>query len=425
MNVLFVIGYFRSFTGSQRTAHMIASGLPPEITPHFLVLGEGRAAQELRADGFAVDVAEVGAGFDVFGGELLNRGRLHQLLTTSNAIARAAPAIASVLRRRHIDVVHCNDARALLIAGPVARALHRPVLWHVQGRLPFPERMRSALALLPDAIAVVANALREDVWFGRTPVETIYSAAPQIHVAPIDPWHELLDGADAAVRLVTASSLTPYKGLHHVPPAIAALCDRDPALREQLRWVMLGDDSTPEAQDYRALVLGLAEQHGVRECVVPAGYRNDSTAIIAHATALVVPTVDRETITLPSGSTVDAHCSEGIPVSMYEAFAAGTPVVATRVSGIPELVLEGRNGWLVEPSNPADLARGISSLLALTPDERATIAAEARATAHALSSDRVVREFTRLYLRLINAKRVPRARHGAVPVESPAPWSTG
>ena len=55
--------------------------------------------------------------------------------------------------------------------------------------------------------------------------------------------------------------------------------------------------------------------------------------------------------------------SEGFPVSILEAFAAGLPVIATRVGGIPEILKEGENGFLVEPGQPGQIAEKILLLL--------------------------------------------------------------
>jgi glycosyltransferase involved in cell wall biosynthesis len=48
---------------------------------------------------------------------------------------------------------------------------------------------------------------------------------------------------------------------------------------------------------------------------------------------------------------------EGLPVVLMEALAAGAPVVATRLSGIPEIILDGETGLLAEPESPDDFAR--------------------------------------------------------------------
>ena len=54
---------------------------------------------------------------------------------------------------------------------------------------------------------------------------------------------------------------------------------------------------------------------------------------------------------------------EGCPLSVLEAMAAGVPVVATAVGGVPELVGHGETGILVEPGRPEGLARGLDELL--------------------------------------------------------------
>ena len=55
---------------------------------------------------------------------------------------------------------------------------------------------------------------------------------------------------------------------------------------------------------------------------------------------------------------------EALPNVVLEAMAAGLPVVATRVGGLPELVAPGETGWLVPPRDPAALAAALSQLLA-------------------------------------------------------------
>jgi glycosyltransferase involved in cell wall biosynthesis len=60
--------------------------------------------------------------------------------------------------------------------------------------------------------------------------------------------------------------------------------------------------------------------------------------------------------------------SEGMPNVVLEAFAYKTPVVATAVGGVPELVIDGETGWLVPPRDPHALAQAILDALA-NPEE--------------------------------------------------------
>jgi glycosyltransferase involved in cell wall biosynthesis len=54
---------------------------------------------------------------------------------------------------------------------------------------------------------------------------------------------------------------------------------------------------------------------------------------------------------------------EAIPMVLLEAMAYGKPIVASRVGGIPEFVLDGKNGYLVDPRNSDELAEKISRLV--------------------------------------------------------------
>jgi glycosyltransferase involved in cell wall biosynthesis len=73
---------------------------------------------------------------------------------------------------------------------------------------------------------------------------------------------------------------------------------------------------------------------------------------------------------------------DGIPVALIEAMAAGVTVVSTRVSGIPELVEDGENGYLVPPDDPEALAKVLEWVLT-TPAARARVRDAARRTVRA------------------------------------------
>jgi colanic acid/amylovoran biosynthesis glycosyltransferase len=66
---------------------------------------------------------------------------------------------------------------------------------------------------------------------------------------------------------------------------------------------------------------------------------------------------------------------EGIPVALMEALAAGVPAVATRHSGVPELIRDGRTGYLAEPGDAGSFREAL--LRALSAPE--SVAAEGRA----------------------------------------------
>jgi glycosyltransferase involved in cell wall biosynthesis len=69
---------------------------------------------------------------------------------------------------------------------------------------------------------------------------------------------------------------------------------------------------------------------------------------------------------------------DGIPNVLLEAMAMGLPVIATRVSGIPELIQHDHNGWLIDPDNACALADAIEKMI-LSPERAADLGIAARA----------------------------------------------
>jgi glycosyltransferase involved in cell wall biosynthesis len=82
---------------------------------------------------------------------------------------------------------------------------------------------------------------------------------------------------------------------------------------------------------------------------------------------------------------------ENFPYALLEAFALSRPVVATRVGGVPELVQDRVNGWLVPPASPESLAEAISAVI-LDPKAAATRAAAGRRTVDQSFSVRAMTE---------------------------------
>ena len=105
----------------------------------------------------------------------------------------------------------------------------------------------------------------------------------------------------------------------------------------------------------------------------------------AGACRFLPPQADLRPLFLKSGLLVLSSRTEALPNVVLEAMAAGLPVAATAVGGVPELVTPARTGWLAEPSDPPALAAALRRLLA-NPEQCRDFGREGRR--------RVVRDFS-------------------------------
>jgi colanic acid/amylovoran biosynthesis glycosyltransferase len=151
--------------------------------------------------------------------------------------------------------------------------------------------------------------------------------------------------ATGPVHALCVAGLKDYKG-HEV--LLRALATGDGGLG-RVRLDLVGDG--PLRQQLERLVETLDLHDRVRfHGALP---EPEVIALLDGADFYVLPSV-----IAPDGT------MEGLPVVLMEALAAGLPVVATRVSGVPELIQAGETGLLAEPGDASDLRRAIMSLLA-------------------------------------------------------------
>ncbi len=139
----------------------------------------------------------------------------------------------------------------------------------------------------------------------------------------------------AAVRIGTAARLVEVKGLDTLVEALALL-------RGNLDVELHIAGTGPK----RKTLAAAAAQAGVADAVRFLGWRNDISDVMQRWDIYVQPSF-----------------AEGFGLAVLDAMAAGLPVVAGNAGGLPEVVVEGETGFLVEPGDPEALAGRIRELI--------------------------------------------------------------
>ncbi|HET8651175.1 MAG TPA: glycosyltransferase family 4 protein [Gaiellaceae bacterium] len=253
--------------------------------------------------------------------------------------------LTRLLRAERPDILHASSSKAGVL-GRVAAALAR-----------VPVRIFTAHGWAFTAHTGLASALYR--WADRLvrPLTTVtvcvaeQQRAAGVSARTCDPERTVVipNGVDVAGMpqargaggrpvVVAVGRLSPPKDFLTLVRALVELP------RSSYEALIVGDGPDRLRVEDEIRALGLADH------VRLVGDRRDVPSLLAAADLFVL-----------------SSASEGMPMSVLEAMAAGLPVVASRVGGVPELVVDGETGLLVDPGRPDDLA---AALLRLVRDAR-------------------------------------------------------
>ncbi len=259
--------------------------------------------------------------------------------------------VSRLAKRSHdarIDLLHAHTPRSAMIASLVSRKMGIPWVYHVHSptvrdstrRLQnwindWVERLSLRSA---SGIITVSKSLRREMlrrgWL-RTRLVTIANG-----VAEQEPIFAIDRIEQSSWTLGMVALIRPRKGIEVLLQAFREVLRSNP----EVRLNVIGSFETPE---YESQVIALTKELGIESAVRWKGFTRDVNSAIRELDALVLPSL----------------FGEGMPMVVLEALAVGVPVVATRVEGTPEVIRDGREGYLAEPSNPQSLARTIERLI--------------------------------------------------------------
>ena len=146
----------------------------------------------------------------------------------------------------------------------------------------------------------------------------------------------------------------------------------------------------------KVLVVGDGERRAHLEAVAARMVRSGRVQFLGVRSDVARLLRASDVLVLPSHPVV-----ETLPLAVLEAMASGTPVVASRVGSIPEVIEHGENGWLIRPAHALDLAEGIDHILS-NPAEVERMCANARATVEErFSADAMVEKYEAMFERAL------------------------
>lgn len=269
-------------------------------------------------------------------------GKLHSLKLLLGAFG----AIRRGKRDGTLALVHVNmgDRGSALRKGLIAlecRRLGVPVFVHLHAvqlaklpklalrLLPFPFRAATCAIVLGD---VYRRYLRETLHVTDTPIEILWNGVP---IEPVEGRRH--DTGDGPLRIVFLGTLGERKGMSDLIAALAKV----PQTGRGWRVIFAGPGDI-EGYRAKAMAAGIGDYSSFPGFLDQAGVR----ALLADAEMMVLPSYD-----------------EGLPLVILEALGVGTPVIATPVGAIPEVLTHDRDILFCQPGAPDELATAIRRLI--------------------------------------------------------------
>lgn len=346
----------RGFSGGEVQVFLLMHGLRANGHRSCLIAPPGsEASLRARRDGF--DVREVALKSDL---------DFASVLRASSAMRELAP-----------DLVHLHTGRAAWLGGFAARRADIPAI--VTRRMDRDVRpgwrTRLVYLRLTRRVAAISDSVAAALASGKVPRERIVVIPSSIDPAEFRPRRSRaqtraeLGASDGQQVVLTLGSLVQRKGIDVLLEALARLDRRGV---RPCAWIA-GEGEERSALEARARELSL-------ENVRFLGRRSDHWELLQAADVLAMPSR-----------------REGLGVAVLEAFAAGCPVVASRVGGLAETIVHDFNGLSVAAEDPDALARELERMLA-NPELRATFVVRSRERLEArYHAKRMVESYEALY----------------------------
>jgi len=260
------------------------------------------------------------------------------LVARNDLDLRPVPALRRLIRSEKYDIVHFHTKRAHALSLWLPRGPQCPK-YVVTRRMDYPEGKTWYTRLLynrrVDGVVAISRVIMNLLIEAGVEPERIRL----IH-SGIDPqrFARCADGSasgeyEAVVGII--ASLEERKGHRYLFEAAAMLKRRG----HKIKYLVAGEGPARRQLEERVKALHLGDE--IRFC----GFVSDAPDFLSQIDIFILPSL-----------------YEGLGVAVLEAMAAGKPVIASRVGGLPELIADGETGMLVAPKNTEGLAQAVARL---------------------------------------------------------------
>lgn len=277
--------------------------------------------------------------------------KYHRIKTPCRLLLDSIPSLTILLRREMPDIVEIYGLRANIIGRVAARLAGVPIVltgvlstddWRRRWHVLLDRATRWAVtAWIPNSQACMQSIIVRE-GHPKNKMKVIYDGID------VEYWKKDVNTTDRSrlrsewgcqkddIVFATVANLRPDKGIQYLIEAIPIVLEQE----RRLHFIIVGRDLM------RGVVQQRCKDLGIENIVTFTGFREDIREIYQACDVTVLPSL-----------------REGLPICLIEAMAMELPVVATSVSGIPELVVDGETGIIVPPKDVKALSNAMLKIV--------------------------------------------------------------
>lgn len=266
------------------------------------------------------------------------------------SLAKWGIKVSRAVKLLRPDLIHINNIRGILFASFLLKLLRKPIIWHEHNiqSLFIRKMILNMLAMwLPNRIIAVSGAVANSYWdiVRNRKIQVIHNALDlsEFSRENLTNIRKEFDISDETNIVTMASVLRPWKGHEYFIRAAQLVKMKFP----ESKFLILGEETIKREKGYKQWLIELSKSLGLENNIIFMGFRDDVPNVLLQSDVIVLPSV----------------FPDPFPTVILEAMAAGKPIVATNVGGVPEMVVDGETGLLVPPKNYEAMANAILKLL--------------------------------------------------------------
>lgn len=284
--------------------------------------------------------------------------------------------LTELIRDENYELVHAHTPRSLLMGSIAAKRAGVPLVYHVHSPTAndstrrwhnyINAKLESWCIRRAERLICVSPSLYElmrEKGYSAERVVYVPNGVPSINLPP-------REKPQGTWTLGMAALFRPRKGVEVLIESLAAMRSRN----VDIRLRAIGAFETPE---YEAEVKELVERLGIEDSIEWTGFTRDIPSELKKIDLFVLPSL----------------FGEGLPMVVLEAMAAGLPVIASHVEGIPAALRHREDGLLVEPGCVSSLTLAIEAIVRHEEHDYTTLSENARSrhaecfSDHAMATD--------------------------------------